>query len=401
MQEIVIIKPETNKCLFIENDNGVNKLNEGSLHDLVNKSNRKEDLIFIISKFSSIKDTIQIPKKNKSIFLKNAKSIIKQNYSDQNIQVITQKQINDKLPYIVISNKEFKELESVKNKFNLKNNIVLLEKDLYETKSNSWHISYFRDEIFIYYNSNVLQTSKNSFENDIKILLQNKYSPEIIKWTNLHEDLDTIKDISYLESLVNKLMKCDQRIESIIETIDFTKSNNKNLLKIVDIYNYNSKIDFSYITNWKPYNLIIISSMIFTALFLQYSNASKFYSQLELRHKNILSSIFRDLESNNYSGDLNTVASKISLVQHLPNENYILIFNLIGNIFENPEIKLKKIVCNKDEITMVLIATSDKSVNYINKALQKNRVFSSKINSIQNQGDKEIHINLSLTYEDA
>ena len=50
---------------------------------------------------------------------------------------------------------------------------------------------------------------------------------------------------------------------------------------------------------------------------------------------------------------------------------------------------------------MVLIATSDKSVNYINQALQKNRVFSSKINSIQNQGDKEIHINLSLTYEDA
>ena len=401
MQEIIIIKPETNKCLFVENDNGVNKLNEGSLHDLVNKSNRKDDLIFIISKFSSIKDTIQIPKKNKSIFLKNAKNIIKQNYSDQNIQVITQKQINDKLPYIVISNKEFKELESVKNKFNLKNNIVLLEKDLYETKSNSWHISYFRDEIFIYYNSNVLQTSKNSFENDIKILLQNKYSPEIIKWTNLHEDLDTIKDISYLESLVNKLMKCDQRIESIIETIDFTKSNNKNLLKIVDIYNYNSKIDFSYITNWKPYNLILISSMIFTALFLQYSNASKFHSQLELRHKNILSSVFRDLESNNYSGDLNTVASKISLVQHLPKENYILIFNLIGNIFENPEIKLKKIVCNKDEITMVLIATSDKSVNYINQALQKNRVFSSKINSIQNQGDKEIHINLSLTYEDA
>ena len=122
MQEIIIIKPEINKCLFIENDNSVNKLNEGSLHDLVNKSNKKEDLIFIISKFSSIKDTIQIPKKNKSIFLKNAKSIIKQNYSDQNIQVITQKQIIDKLPYIVISNKEFKELESVKNKFNLKNN---------------------------------------------------------------------------------------------------------------------------------------------------------------------------------------------------------------------------------------------------------------------------------------
>ena len=31
MQEIIIIKPETNKCLFIENNNSVNKLNEGSL----------------------------------------------------------------------------------------------------------------------------------------------------------------------------------------------------------------------------------------------------------------------------------------------------------------------------------------------------------------------------------
>ena len=196
-------------------------------------------------------------------------------------------------------------------------------------------------------------------------------------------------------------MKCDQSVENIFETIDFTIANNSNLQKINDIYNYHNKIDFSYITNWKPYNLILISSMIFTALFLQYSNASKFNSQLELRHTNILSSVFRDLESNNFSSDLNAVASKINLMQHLPEKNYILIFNLIGGIFENPEIKLKKIVCNKDEITMILIATNDKSVNYINQALQKNKVFSSKINSIQNQDDKEIQINLSLTYEDA
>ncbi len=401
MHEIIIINPETNKCIFIQNDDGMSKLNEGTLYELVNKCKNKEDLVFIISKYSSIKDTIQVPRKNKSIFLKNVQNIIKQNYSDQNIQVFTQKQINDELPYIVISNKEFKELENVKSKFDLKNNFVLLEKDLYNTKSNSWHISYIKDEIFIYYNSNVLQTSKKSIENDIHILLQNKYSPEIIKWTYLQEDEESIKDINNLKSLVNKLVKCDQSVENIFETIDFTIANNSYLQKIDDIYNYHNKIDFSYITNWKPYNLVLISSMIFTALFLQYSNASKFNSQLELRHTNILSSVFRDLESNNFSSDLNAVASKINLIQHLPEKNYILIFNLIGGIFENPEIKLKKIVCNKDEITMILIATNDKSVNYINQALQKNKVFSSKINSIQNQDDKEIQINLSLTYEDA
>ena len=188
MHEIIIINPETNKCIFIQNDDGMSKLNEGTLYELVNKCKNKEDLVFIISKYSSIKDTIQVPRKNKSIFLKNVQNIIKQNYSDQNIQVFTQKQINDELPYIVISNKEFKELENVKSKFDLKNNFVLLEKDLYNTKSNSWHISYIKDEIFIYYNSNVLQTSKKSIENDIHILLQNKYSPEIIKWTYLQED---------------------------------------------------------------------------------------------------------------------------------------------------------------------------------------------------------------------
>jgi hypothetical protein len=107
------------------------------------------------------------------------------------------------------------------------------------------------------------------------------------------------------------------------------------------------------------------------------------------------------LESTNQILDLETVASKISYSNDLPAKNYIVTLNELGDMFNQPGLKLKKLEIDSDDINMVFIVDGESVINQINTAIQESSVFNVNINSIQNDNQNKIIVSLSVKYKNA
>ena len=99
--------------------------------------------------------------------------------------------------------------------------------------------------------------------------------------------------------------------------------------------------------------------------------------------------------------DLETVASKISYSNNLPAKNYIITLNELGDMFNQPGLKLKKLEIDSDDINMVFIVDGESVINQINTAIQESSVFNVNINSIQNDNQNKIIVSLSVKYKNA
>ena len=201
-----------------------------------------------------------------------------------------------------------------------------------------------------------------------------------------------------LQLQLTSFINANQESKHVMKYLHTALSSNKSLLDMSKLSNSYLNISYSYLANWKSFNLLLISFMFLVILLLQYSNTLKFTSQIELRYTNILSSVFRDIGSENQTDDLDRVIRKISYNNSLPKLNYINTLNEIGNIFNQPQLKLKTINLTEQEMNMTLIAQNDQVLKELNIAIQENKNFSFVINSIENIDDKKILINLSFTY---
>ena len=74
MNSIIFINSDLEKCQFINSEYNITD----NLDSLIEQSDNQSNLIFVLSKQCCFSDYLEVPKKNKSLFKKNAKKIIKQ-----------------------------------------------------------------------------------------------------------------------------------------------------------------------------------------------------------------------------------------------------------------------------------------------------------------------------------
>ena len=142
MNDFIFINPDIDNCAIVcAQENDINKNKKGNLRNLLSEFTDTSIVTFVLSRYCAYKDTIDVPPKNKSIFLKNAENIIRQDLPDDNKKILIQPIEGNKLPFIVISNETAEILNNVRKQFKLEKNKVFVEKDLFQSSSENWHIN--------------------------------------------------------------------------------------------------------------------------------------------------------------------------------------------------------------------------------------------------------------------
>ena len=400
MNDFIFINPDIDQCTIVyAQESDINKNKKGNLVSLLQESKNTSLITFVLSKYCAYKDTIDVPPKNKSIFIKNAENIIRQDLPDDNKKILIQPIEGNKLPFIVISNETAEILNNVRKQFKLEKNKVFVEKDLFQSSSENWHININDRELMIYYNNKVLQSNVETFKEDIQIVLDREQHPDLIMWKYSFDKDQSISMIQNLQSIVKGLIKSDQKIEYLMNDSEHIKNSSDKSILIKDMVN-KEKYYISYLQNWKSLNYLIISILLLSALSIQYINTSRYASIIETRQTSMLNAIFVDMNSSNRALDLETVVSKISYSNNLPERNYIITLNQLGDMFNQPGLKLKKLeITESQDINIVFIADGEGVISQINKVLQESSTFKVNINSIQNDNQNKIIIDLSMKYK--
>ena len=401
MNNFIFINPDINNCAIVyAQENDIDKNKKGNLRNLLSELTDTGAVTFVLSKYCAYKDTIEVPPKNKSIFLKNAESIIKQDLTGSNQKILIQPLQGNQIPFIVISDETTEILKDIKNQFKIEKNNVLLERDLYQSNSKKWYINLNDDELMIHYNDKVLQSSIDKFKEDIQVITDREKHPDLITWKFIFDKDQSASRSKSLQLIVSDILDTDQKISYLMSDLGHIENASFRSLRIKDIVDQ-KKANISYLNNWKSYNYLAISLMLFSALTIEYTSTSQYASQIETRQSSILNSIFRDMDSTNQVLNLETVASKISYSNHLPEKNYIITLNELGDMFNQPGLKLKKLEIDSDDINMVFIVDGESAINQINTAIQESSVFNVNINSIQNDNQNKIIVSLSVKYKNA
>ena len=400
MNDFIFINPDIDQCTIVyAQESDINKNKKGNLVSLLREFKNTSTITFVLSKYCAYKDTVDVPPKNKSIFLKNAENIIRQDLPDDNKKILIQPIEGNKLPFIVISNETAEILNNVRKQFKLEKNKVFVEKDLFQSSSENWHININDRELMIHYNNKVLQSNVETFKEDIQIVLDREQNPDLIMWKYSFDKDQSISMIQNLQSIVKGLIKSDQKIEYLMNDSEHIKNSSDKSILIKDMVN-REKYYTSYLQNWKSINYLIISILLFSALSIQYINTSRYASIIETRQTSMLNAIFVDMNSSNRALDLETVVSKISYSNNLPERNYIITLNQLGDMFNQPGLKLKKLeITESQDINIVFIADGEGVISQINKVLQESSTFKVNINSIQNDNQNKIIIDLSMKYK--
>ena len=400
MNDFIFINPDIDQCTIVyAQESDINKNKKGNLVSLLRELKNTSTITFVLSKYCAYKDTVDVPPKNKSIFLKNAKNIIKQDLPDDNKKIFIQPIEGNKLPFIVISNETAEILNNVRKQFKLEKNKVFVEKDLFQSSSENWHININDRELMIYYNNKALQSNVETFKEDIQIVLDREQNPHLIMWKYSFDKDQSISMIQNLKSIVKGLIKSDQKIEYLMNDSEHIKNSSDESILIKDMVN-REKYYTSYLQNWKSINYLIISILLLSALSIQYINTSRYASIIETRQASMLNAIFVDMHSSNRALDLETVVSKISYSNNLPERNYIITLNQLGDMFNQPGLKLEKLeITESQDINIVFIADGEGVISQINKVLQESSTFKVNINSIQNDNQNKIIIDLSMKYK--
>ena len=127
MNDFIFINPDINNCAIVyAQENDIKKNKKGNLRNLLSELADTSFITFVLSRYCAYKDTIEVPPKNKSIFLKNAENIIKQDLTGSNQKILIRPLQGIQLPFIVISDETTEILKDIKNQFTIEKNNVLL-----------------------------------------------------------------------------------------------------------------------------------------------------------------------------------------------------------------------------------------------------------------------------------
>ena len=392
-ENVIFINYSLDSCVLIQEINNEKEIiKTGELNKLIKDIDDKKNILIIISSLIAYSNKLALPKKNKSIFKRNAKKVIsQQNIINQNNSIFVENQKDEYLPYIISNHKKILEINEIFSLNEFENISVILEKNIGLNNNENWFILIkSSDEISICHNHSILQTNSSDLIQDLNVIIQQNGSPKNINWYSFDtsfnfqlilDDIEISKNITLaVKNVINKKISEFLLYDKRYLQINHLLNNNENLFSITE--------------NWRSINFLFISVIIFFSLIFQFSSMSSYKNQIEVRKKNILSYIFSQHDKVGSQMDLMDVSKAIKQSTHLPEINHINSLNLIGSILDVEGIKIKKMYLENNIVNITLSAISDNVISKMNNALQESSEIIYEIKSIENEENDNIKINL-------
>ena len=186
MNSIIFINSDLEKCQFINSEYNITD----NLDSLIEQSDNQSNLIFVLSKQCCFSDYLEVPKKNKSLFKKNAKKIIKQvlEQSSDDLIIINSER-KGRLPYTVINKSLIIVLSKILEKHKLQDMPIYFETSLLKSDQNEWKfLIKENNEINIYFNGNIFSSNSENLSEDINVLFNQNEKPNLLSFYSLKEE---------------------------------------------------------------------------------------------------------------------------------------------------------------------------------------------------------------------
>ena len=201
MNNIIFINSDLEKCQFINSEYNITD----NLDSLIEQSDNHSNLIFVLSKQCCFSDYLEVPKKNKSLFKKNAKKIIKQDLEQSSDDlIIINSEHEGRLPYTVINKSLITALSKILEKHKLQNRPIYFETSLLKSDQNEWKfLIKENNEINIYFNGNIFSSNSENLSEDINVLFNQNEKPILLSFYSLKEEnlsqdnLRSFQSVSY------------------------------------------------------------------------------------------------------------------------------------------------------------------------------------------------------------
>ena len=392
MNSIIFINSDLERCQFINSEYNITD----KLDSLIEQSDNQSNLIFVLSKQCCFSDYLEVPKKNKSLFKKNAKKIIKQDLEQSPDElIIVNSEHKDRLPYTIINKSLIITLSKILERHKLQSRPIYFETSLLKSDQNEWKfLIKENNEINIYFNGNIFSSNSENLGEDINVLFNQNEKPNVLSFYSLKEENLNQDNLRSFQSQNDAQIK----YESIANDQSLIDINNaiylKQLLKA-------AKNDSSnWIQNWKTINLAIFSIIFSLSSFNYFQNSTQNSKQLEMRLNNLFEFISHDKIAYDKS-DLSNIVYSIKKTKNLPNINHINTLNYLGEVFRIPGIELNQLNIKKDDtVYLKLHSTKSSSISRMNDMLQNNNYFLSKVRSIQNISDQKTQMEIDLTLKE-
>ena len=389
MNNLIFINPNINNCQMYSTGSAVTD----SLESLINLSEDKSKLFFILSKQCCYSDYLDIPKKNKSLFKKNAKKIILQdlNYSSNEFIVIN-KEYKGRLPYYIINEDFIISILDIFKKHKLQNNLLYFETSFLSSDQDEWKfLIKDNDEINIYYNGSLFTSQSSSLSDDVSVLFTQNKNPESLNFYSLNKNNSNQDEIQFLQS---------EKIANITYTSildDLSSIDQRNSISLKQLLKLNKKKSVGILSSWKSLSFAFFSLLVTIASINNYQNLSLDSQQLKMRTVNLVEYIFKDGQSLFDETDLEIIISSIKNSNNLPTVSHINSLNYLGNIFGISDIQVDQLnIMQDNSIYLKLHTTKKASIGRINDALQTNDYFLTEIRSLQNISDEKTQMEINL-----
>ena len=392
MNNIIFINSDLEKCQFINSEYNITN----NLDSLIEQSDNQSNLIFVLSKQCCFSDYLEVPKKNKSLFKKNAKKIIKQDLEQSSDDlIIINSEHKGRLPFTVINKSLIIALSKILEKHKLQNMPIYFETTLLKSDQNEWKfLIKENNEINIYFNGNIFSSNSENLSEDINVLFNQNDKPNLLSFYSLKEENLNQDNLRSFQSQNDAQIK----YESIANDQSLIDVNNAIYLKkLLKAANNDSS---NWTQNWKTINLAIFS-IIFSLSSLNYfQNSTQNSEQLEMRLNNLFEFISHD-ENGYEKSDLLNIVYSIKNIKNLPNINHINTLNYLGEVFGISGIELNQLNIKKDDtVYLKLYSTKSSSISRMNDMLQNNNYFLSKVRSIENISDQKTQMEIDLTLKE-
>ena len=391
MSSIIFINPDIENCDLINADHTL----RDKLSSLIELNNDQSKLIFILSKQCCFSNFLEIPKKNKSLFKKNAKKLIRQDLDpSSNEFIFIGREQKGKLPYVIINKELITSIADIFKKYKLLNNQLYFEASLLSSDQSEWKfLIKDNDEVNVYYNGSIFTSRSSNLSDDVNVLFTQNKKPESLNFYSLNND-------NLNKDKIQSITSHNEAKITYTNILDNPSSiNQKNAISLKQLLKANNGGSSGWYRNWKSINLSFLSLIMALISMNHYQNITLQAQQFEMRKDNLVQYIFKNEESLYNASDLEKVINSIEGSKNLPDVIHINTLNHLGEVFGISGVKVDQLSIKRDNsIYLKLHTTKNNSIARINEALQNNDYFLADVRSLQNISDQktQMEINLNL-----
>ena len=391
MSSIIFINPDIENCDLINADHTL----RDNLSSLIELNNDQSKLIFILSKQCCFSNFLEIPKKNKSLFKKNAKKLIRQDLDpSSNEFIFIGREQKGKLPYVIINEELITSIADIFKKYKLLNNQLYFEASLLSSDQKEWKfLIKDNDEVNVYYNGSIFTSRSSNLSDDVNVLFTQNKKPESLNFYSLNND-------NLNKDKIQSITSHNEAKITYTNILDNPSSiNQKNAISLKQLLKANNGGSSGWYRNWKSINLSFLSLIMALISMNHYQNITLQAQQFEMRKDNLVQYIFKNEESLYNASDLEKVINSIEGSKNLPDVIHINTLNHLGEVFGISGVKVDQLSIKRDNsIYLKLHTTKNNSIARINEALQNNDYFLADVRSLQNISDQktQMEINLNL-----